>query len=136
MILENLGILIYAIIALVILSSVLVMSRYRKCRPDEILVKYGKLRGNKAAHIVRGNGAFIWPIINAFSTMSLRPIQLTMDFKEAISKENIRVNIPTSASVVISSDVNLQQTAVERLLGMSNDELKRLANNHKNILSL
>lgn len=122
----NLGILICAIVALVVLSAIFVVSRYRKARPDEILIKYGKVRGNKAAQIVRGNGAFVWPIINAYETMSLRPIQLNLDFKQAISKENIRVDVPSNIVVAVSSDLDLQQLAVERLLGMSIDELKRL----------
>ena len=123
---SNLGILICAIIALVVLSTIVVLSRYRKAKPNELLVKYGKVGGNKAAHIVRGNGTFVWPIINAYDTMSLKPIQLTLDFKEAISKENIRVDIPSNAVFEISSDPDLQQVAVERLLGMPTDELKRL----------
>lgn len=126
MVISNLGILICAIIALIILSTIIVMSRYRKAKPNELLIKYGKVSGNKAAHIVRGNGTFVWPIINAYDTMSLQPIQLNLDFKEAISKENIRVDVPSNVVFEVSSDPNLQQVAVERLLGMPTDQLKRL----------
>lgn len=122
----NLSILICAIVALVILSTIIILTRYRKARPDEILIKYGKMNGSKAAKIVRGNGAFIWPIINAYETMSLQPIQLNLDFRQAISKENIRVDVPSNVVVAVSSDPDLQQLAVERLLGMSTEDLKRL----------
>lgn len=122
----NIGILVCAIIALVVLSAIFVLSRYRKAKPNEILIKYGKIRGNKAAQVVRGNGAFIWPIINGYEVMTLKPIQLNLDFKEAISKENIRVDIPCNIVVGVSSDYDVQQLAVERLLNMPEDELKKL----------
>lgn len=123
---SNLGILICAIVALIVLSTLFIMSRYRKCRPDEILIKYGQTGKDGRAKIITGGGAFIWPIIHSYATMSLRPIQLKLDIKEAAAKGMIRTNVPTNISVVISNDPALQEIAVKRLLGMTDDELRNL----------
>ena len=126
MVISNLAILICAIVALVVISTFVVLSRYRKCRPDEILIKYGRTGKNGAAKIITGGGAFIWPIIHSYATMSLRPVQLQLDIKEAAAKGMIRTNVPTNISVVISNEPDLQQIAVKRLLGMSDQELREL----------
>ncbi len=126
MVISNLAILICAIVALVVISTFVVLSRYRKCRPDEILIKYGRTGKDGAAKIITGGGAFIWPIIHSYATMSLRPVQLQLDIKEAAAKGMIRTNVPTNISVVISNEPDLQQIAVKRLLGMSDDELREL----------
>lgn len=126
MVISNLAILICAIVALVVISTFVVLSRYRKCRPDEILIKYGRTGKDGAAKIITGGGAFIWPIIHSYATMSLRPVQLQLDIKEAAAKGMIRTNVPTNISVVISNEPDLQQIAVKRLLGMSDQELREL----------
>ena len=126
MVISNLAILICAVVALVVISTFVVLSRYRKCRPDEILIKYGRTGKDGAAKIITGGGAFIWPIIHSYATMSLRPVQLQLDIKEAAAKGMIRTNVPTNISVVISNEPDLQQIAVKRLLGMSDQELREL----------
>ena len=126
MVISNLAILICAIVALVVISTFVVLSRYRKCRPDEILIKYGRTGKDGAAKIITGGGAFIWPIIHSYATMSLRPVQLQLDIKEAAAKGMIRTNVPTNISVVFSNEPDLQQIAVKRLLGMSDQELREL----------
>lgn len=123
----NIGIIVCAVIALVILTVISLMAMYKKCPPDEILIKYGKVgNGNKSAKIIHGNGAFVIPIIQAYTTMSLRPIQFNLDIKEAAAKGMIRTNVPTNVAVVVSKDPALQQVAVERLLGMNGNELQDL----------
>lgn len=125
--LTNTGIIICAVLALIILTAISLMAMYKKCRPDEILIKYGKVgKENKSAKIIHGNGAFVIPIIQAYTTMSLRPRQFNLDIKEAAAKGMIRTNVPTNVAVVVSKDPALQQVAVERLLGMSEAEVQDL----------
>ena len=127
----NIAILIGVIAFVLILSTVVVISRYVKCKPNEILIKYGKLGSGKAdavksAKIVHGKGTFVIPIIQGYATMSLEPIQMNLDFKGALSAENIRVDVPTNLTVAIDTEDAMMQTAAERLLGMDQRAIQNL----------
>ena len=58
-------ILIYAaiLVAVIVLTIVGILSRYRKCKSDEVLVVYGKTGDKKSAKLYHGGAAFVWPII-------------------------------------------------------------------------
>ena len=127
----NIAILIGVIAFVLILSTVVVISRYVKCKPNEILIKYGKLGSSKAdavrsAKIVHGKGTFVVPIVQGYATMSLEPIQMNLDFKGALSAENIRVDVPTNLTVAIDTEDAMMQTAAERLLGMDQRAIQNL----------
>ena len=127
----SIAILIGVIAFVLILSTVVVISRYVKCKPNEILIKYGKLGSSKAdavrsAKIVHGKGTFVIPIIQGYATMSLEPIQMNLDFKGALSAENIRVDVPTNLTVAIDTEDAMMQTAAERLLGMDQRAIQNL----------
>ena len=127
----SIAILIGVIAFVLILSTVVVISRYVKCKPNEILIKYGKLGSGKAdavksAKLVHGKGTFVIPIIQGYATMSLEPIQMNLDFKGALSAENIRVDVPTNLTVAIDTEDAMMQTAAERLLGMDQRAIQNL----------
>ena len=56
-------ILIYAaiLVAVIVLTIVGILSRYRKCKSDEVLVVYGKTGDKKSAKLYHGGAAFVWP---------------------------------------------------------------------------
>jgi len=126
----SIAILIGVIAFVLILSTVVVISRYVKCKPNEILIKYGKVgKGKdsvKSAKIVHGKGTFVVPIVQGYATMSLEPIQMNLDFRGALSAENIRVDVPTNLTVAIDTEEAMMQTAAERLLGMDQREIQSL----------
>ena len=128
---NSIAILIGVIALVLVLSTIVVISRYVKCKPNEILIKYGKIGANKtdavkSAKIVHGKGTFVIPIIQGYATMSLEPIQMNLDFKGALSAENIRVDVPTNLTVAIDTDEAMMQTAAERLLGMDQRAIEKL----------
>lgn len=43
-------------------------------------------------------------IIQGYEVMSMRPIQLNLTLKDALSAQNIRVTVPTTVTVAISQD--------------------------------
>ena len=53
-------ILIYAaiLVAVIVLTIVGILSRYRKCKSDEVLVVYGKTGDKKSAKLYHGGAAF------------------------------------------------------------------------------
>ena len=59
----------------------------------------------------------VWPIIQAYEYLDLKPISITVDLVNALSRQNIRINVPSSFTVGISTEPGIMQNAAERLLG-------------------
>jgi flotillin len=109
-----------------------ILSRYRKCPSDKVLVIYGKVGTDKngqqrSAKCVHGGAAFIVPIIQAYQYMDLTPISINVDLRNALSKQNIRVDVPSRFTVGISTEPAVMQNAAERLLGLKMSEIQELA---------
>ena len=127
--------ILIAICAAVVIVFALIMgilSRYRKCPSDKILVIYGKVGNDKngqarSAKCVHGGAAFIMPIIQSYQFMDLTPISINVDLKNALSKQNIRVDVPSRFTVGISTEPGIMQNAAERLLGLRMNEIQELA---------
>lgn len=127
-------ILIAICVAVVIVFALLmgILSRYRKCPSDKILVIYGKVGSDKngqarSTKCVHGGAAFIMPIIQSYQFMDLTPISINVDLKNALSKQNIRVDVPSRFTVGISTEPGIMQNAAERLLGLRMNEIQELA---------
>ena len=121
------------IIAVVLLSTIIViLSRYRKCPSDKVLVIYGKVGSDKngltkSAKCIHGGAAFIIPVLQAYQYMDLTPISISVDLKQALSKQNIRIDVPSRFTVCISTESGVMQNAAERLLGLKLQEIQELA---------
>lgn len=126
------------IIAISIATVVLVvliigiLSRYRKCPSDKVLVIYGKVGSDKngdsrSAKCIHGGAAFILPVLQSYQYMDLTPISINVDLRNALSKQNIRVDVPSRFTVGISTEAGTMHNAAERLLGLKMNEIQELA---------
>lgn len=79
------------------------ISRYRRCPSDRILVIYGRT-GEGSGKCVAGGAAFVWPVIQDYEYLDLSPISIDVDLQNALSKQNIRVNVPSRFTVAISNE--------------------------------
>ena len=102
-------------------------SRYQKCPSDRILVVYGKTAGGVSSRCLHGGAAFIWPVIQAFEYLDLTPIPIDIPLEGALTKQNIRVNTPSTFTVGISTDPSVMSNAAERLLGLQLTQVRDLA---------
>lgn len=103
-------------------------NRYRKCPADKILVIYGSGSGSKkSANCIHGGGAFVWPVIQDYAYMSLTPIGIDANLTNALSKQNIRVDVPCRFTVGISTDPEYMTAAAERLLGQTAQQIQEMA---------
>lgn len=121
---------VYLVAAVVLIIVVFIYSmfrRYKRCPSDQILVVYGKTGGEGSAKCIHGGAAFIWPIIQDYSFLDLTPISIEVNLTNALSKQNIRVNVPSRFTIGISTEPSVMQNAAERLLGLSLDAIKDLA---------
>lgn len=122
----NLFIIIGAAVLLVLFSVVGILSRYKKCPSDQILVIFGQTKGNKSAKCIHGGASFVVPVLQGYSFMSLKPLQFECNLQKALSSQNIRVDVPTTVTVGISTEPEVMQMAAERLLGLTNDQIEDL----------
>ncbi|PID68934.1 MAG: flotillin [Flavobacteriia bacterium] len=121
---------VYTIIAVVFILFVFIFSmlrRYKRCPSDQILVVYGKTGGERSAKTIHGGAAFIWPIIQDYAFLDLTPMSIEVNLTNALSKQNIRVNVPSRFTIGISTEPSVMQNAAERLLGLSLDAVQSLA---------
>ena len=101
--------------------------RYKRCPSDKILVVYGKTGGGQSAKTIHGGASFIWPIIQDYAFLDLTPMSIEVNLTNALSKQNIRVNVPSRFTIGISTEPGVMQNAAERLLGLDLDRVKELA---------
>ena len=102
-------------------------SRYQKCPSDRILVIYGKTGPRQSSKCLHGGAAFIWPVIQAYEFLDLTPIPIDISLEGAPTKQNIRINIPSTFTVGISTDPSVMSNAAERLLGLQLTQVRDLA---------
>lgn len=104
----------------------LYISRFRKCPSDRVMVIFGKT-GQGASKCIHGGATFVWPVVQDYGFLSLRPMQIEVNLNNALCKQNIRINVPSVFTVAISSDPVILKTAAERLLGQTPESISGLA---------
>ncbi len=119
-------------VVILIALIIAILSRYRKCPSDKVLVIYGKVGSEKngqarSAKCIHGGAAFIFPVLQSFQYLDLTPISINVDLKNALSKQNIRIDVPSRFTVGISTEPGIMQNAAERLLGLRLNEIQELA---------
>lgn len=120
-------IIIIVVAALVFFVTITALiSRYKRCPSDKILVIYGRT-GGTSAKCVHGGGAFIWPVIQDFAFLDLKPLSIEANLTNALSRQNIRVDVPCRFTIAISTEPESMNTAAERLLGLSHEQIQELA---------
>ena len=121
------------VIALLVFTLFLIfLSRYRKCPSDRIMVIYGKVGKNadgsaRSSKCIHGGAAFVWPVIQSYQYLDLTPISIAVDLRSALSRQNIRIDVPSIFTVGISTEQGVMQNAAERLLGLKLSEIQELA---------
>ncbi|MCC6486208.1 MAG: flotillin family protein [Candidatus Hydrogenedentes bacterium] len=119
---------IFVLIGVVVLSFLLLLAnRYKRCPSNRVLVIFGKVRTGDTAKCIHGGAAFVWPLIQDHAYLSLEPIQIEIPLKDALSVENIRVNVPSVFTVAIGTQREFMQNAAIRLLGLNTVQVKKQA---------
>lgn len=126
-----------AVAVLVILTLVGLMSRYRRCASDEILVVFGKA-GKKTyrnpetgkeetlilpAKVINGGGTFVFPVIQDWKKMSCTPMQIQATVS-GVSSQMIPTEIPVTLTTAIGTTDELMQNAACRFLTTSRNEIE------------
>ncbi|MGI6312878.1 MAG: flotillin family protein [Candidatus Cryptobacteroides sp.] len=119
--------LILIIVFVVIVTFAAILRRYRRCPSDKILVIYGKTGRKTSSKCIHGGAAFIWPVFQNYAYLDLKPISIECNLTNALSKQNIRVDVPCRFTVGISTEPESMTNASERLLGLTNSAIQSIA---------
>ena len=106
---------------------VLLVKQYKRCPSNRVLVIYGKSSKQDAAVCIHGGARLVIPLLEDYDWLYLDPMQIEIPLRGALSSENIRVNVPSVFTVAIGTTPELMQNAAIRLLGLSNNEIKKQA---------
>ena len=104
-----------------------ILARYKRCPSDKILVIYGKTGRHASAKCIHGGASFIWPVFQSYAFLDLTPISIECNLTNALSKQNIRVDVPCRFTVGISTEADSMTNAAERLLGLSTEDIRNIA---------
>lgn len=122
------GLLGISAFVIIVFSAVLYLaSRYKRCPSDKILVIYGRVDQGKSSRCMHGGGTIVWPLIQSYSYMSLTPITINIPLQGALSLQNIRINVPSTFTVGISTEPEIMTNAAERLLGLARQDIEDMA---------
>ena len=106
---------------------IMIATRYKRCASDEILVVYGRVRGGRASRCIHGGATMVWPLIQDYKKLSLVPMTIQINLTNALSLQNIRIHVPSTFTVGISTDPTIMNNAAERLLHLKTVEIENMA---------
>ena len=127
---QELGFWVFPIIAFVVLvisTIAFLASRYKRCPSDKILVIYGRVGTGQSANCIHGGGTLVWPLIQDYAYMNLTPMTINIPLQKALSMQNIRINVPSTFTVGISTEPGVMNNAAERLLKLGQEEIEEMA---------
>lgn len=131
--LMQIGMIPLVIIGVLVLLGLAFWARYKTVSPDEAMVVTGSMLGSKNTlvddsgrkiKIVRGGGAFIWPIFQKAEFISLLSHKLDVSTPEVYTEQGVPVMAEGVAIIKIGGSVEDVATAAEQFLGKPTEALK------------
>jgi flotillin len=127
-----LEIIVPSVAAIIVFITIVgILKRYRRCPSDKILVIYGKIGKDdgvsRSSRCIHGGAAFIWPIFQHYQFLDLTPMSIEVNLTNALSRQNIRIDVPSRFTVGISTESGIMTNAAERLLGLTLAQIQELA---------
>ena len=123
--------LIVAFVVIIVITILALFSRYKRCPSDKILVIYGKTGRqegkDRSSRCIHGGAAFVWPVFQNYAFLDLTPLSIEVNLTNALSLQNIRVDVPARFTVGISTHPGIMTNAAERLLGLQLGQIQELA---------
>ena len=129
---QILTIMIFATVLVLVAAVMFFAQRYKRCPPDQIMVIYGRTEKTaegrpKPSKTLHGGAALVWPLIQDYAYISLKPMTINIDLKGALSLQNIRINVPSTFTIGVSTEPSIMANAAERLLGFRIEDIEEMA---------
>lgn len=129
---DVLGIMIFAVVLILVAAVMFFAQRYKRCPPDQIMVIYGRTEKTadgrpKPSKTLHGGASLVWPLIQDYAYISLKPMTINIDLRGALSLQNIRINVPSTFTIGVSTEPSIMANAAERLLGFRVEDIEEMA---------
>ncbi|MBN2388142.1 MAG: hypothetical protein JXB85_14085 [Anaerolineales bacterium] len=118
---------VVAFAVIVFFTFVYMASRYKRCPSDKILVIYGRVAKGRSSRTLHGGGTFVWPLIQDYAYLSLTPLTISIPLENALSQQNIRIHVPSTFTVGISTTPEVTSAAAERILHLPLQQVEEMA---------
>lgn len=122
-----LSISVIVFVFLMALAVLFMAGRYKRCPSDHILVISGRVGKGMSSKCMHGGGAFVLPLVQEYRYMSLTPLTISIPLQNALSLQNIRINVPSTFTVGISTQPDIMTNAAVRLLGLNPGLIEAMA---------
>ena len=100
---------------------------YRRCPSNKVLVVYGRVGGSKVVQCYHGGGALVWPLIQDCAFLDLTPRNIHIPLKGALSRQNIRINVPSTFTIAVGISPETMNNAAIRLLDLDYRGIESMA---------
>ncbi|WP_166246085.1 flotillin family protein [Paenibacillus turpanensis] len=121
------------VVGVIIVFGLAFWARYKTVGPDEAMIVTGSFLGSKnvlsdesgrSVKIVRGGGAFIWPVFQQSEFLSLLSHKLDVSTPEVYTEQGVPVMADGVAIIKIGGAVEDVATAAEQFMGKPIEALK------------
>jgi flotillin len=129
------GLVILAAVVIVIVffvGIIIVLSRYTKVGPNEVLIVSGRKHrleegGVVGFRIVKGGGTFVYPILEKVDILSLELLTIDVQTPEVYTSKGVPVKVDGVAQIKVKGDDVSIRTSAEQFLGKATDEIRNIA---------
>ena len=123
LILVGISLFVISVLATVYIAT----SRYKLAPANKILVVYGNTQGAGAAKCYHGGGKIVWPLVQNYAFLDLKPMTININLEHALSQQNIRINVPSTFTIGIDTKPSIMQNAAVRLLNLDHASIEDMA---------
>lgn len=119
------SILLFSLV--VIICVRLLTKQYHRVSPNQVAVVFGRRHGDKGYRIITGGGFFLWPVLEEVKFLSLNVMSIEVGVTNAPDRNGVLLSVKGVANIKIRSQAEQLPAAIERFLGKSEEEIKRIA---------
>src|SRR5580704_15183510 len=121
-----------ALVVGVLIFLILILSRYTKVGPNQVLIVSGRKHrledGSVVGfRIVKGGGTFVYPILEKVDILSLELLTIDVQTPEVYTSKGVPVKVDGVSQIKVKGDDISIRTAAEQFLGKSQDEIRNIA---------
>jgi flotillin len=124
------------LVMVVIIGFVMILSRYTKVGPNQVLVISGRDHRyvdpdgtvrKRGFRIVKGGGTFVYPVIEKVDVLSLELLTIDVQTPEVYTSKGVPVKVDGVAQIKVKGDDVSIATSAEQFLGKSTQEIQQIA---------
>jgi flotillin len=129
-------VVIVGIVLVIFIGFAVVLSRYTKVGPNQVLVVSGRTHRyidpdgterKRGFRITKGGGTFVYPVVEKVDILSLELLTIDVQTPEVYTSKGVPVKVDGVAQIKVKGDDISIATAAEQFLSKGTEEIKSIA---------